>query len=117
MDIKKIRQIAAVCHEANRAYCASLGDQSQQSWEYAPEWQKDSAVSGVIHAVMNPDAGPEASHKSWCDQKLREGWKVGPVKDPELKEHPCLVDYDQLPVEQRAKDRLFIAIVKALKDA
>jgi len=27
--------IAKVCHEANRAYCESIGDNSQLSWEDA----------------------------------------------------------------------------------
>jgi hypothetical protein len=46
--------------------------------------------------------------------KEADGWKHGPVKDPEKKEHPCMVPYGQLPAEQRAKDYLFIAVVKAM---
>jgi hypothetical protein len=38
-----IDQVARVCHEANRAYCQTLGDNSQPAWDDAPEWQKDSA--------------------------------------------------------------------------
>lgn len=44
------------------------------------------------------------------------GWKYGPVKDPERKEHPCFVPYDGLPPEQRAKDYLFRAVVHQLSD-
>ena len=62
------------------------------------------------------DHGPEASHESWMKQKLEEGWKYGPVKDPERKEHHCIVPFDQLPREQQAKDFLFRAVVHALKD-
>jgi hypothetical protein len=29
--------IAKVCHETNRAYCETLGDNSQPPWEEAPE--------------------------------------------------------------------------------
>jgi hypothetical protein len=39
--------IARVCHEVNRAYCTSLGDESQLPWDSAPQWQKDSAINGV----------------------------------------------------------------------
>jgi len=37
-------QIAQVCHEANRAFCSSIGDNSQHAWDAAPQWQRDSAV-------------------------------------------------------------------------
>jgi hypothetical protein len=43
-----------------------------------------------------------------------DGWKYGPVKDPEKKEHPCFVPYDRLPTEQKAKDYIFGAVVKSL---
>ncbi len=32
--------IAKVCHEANRAYCQTIGDNSQLAWEQAEEWQQ-----------------------------------------------------------------------------
>ena len=48
-------------------------------------------------------------------QKTAEGWSWGPVKDPERKQHPCMVPYDQLPQEQRAKDYIFRAIVNTYK--
>jgi hypothetical protein len=108
--------IARVAHEINRAYCASLGDTSQPAWADAPEWQKDSAINGVRMHLANPDAGPDDSHKSWMTEKLQAGWKFGPVKDPEKKEHPCMVPYEELPQEQRAKDYLFRAVVHSMRD-
>lgn len=109
-------QIAEVCHEANRAYCLGLGDTSQPLWADAPDWQKDSAVNGVIFHLENPDAGDNASHENWLAEKRATGWKYGPVKDPDKKEHPCFVPFEDLPVEQQAKDRLFRSIVHALED-
>lgn len=108
-------QIAKVCHEANRAYCEVIGDYSQESYEDAPQWQKNSALLGVELHIANPNAGAEASHKSWRRQKHAEGWKYGPVKDPSTKEHPCMVDFDELPTEQQLKDYLFRNVVHALK--
>jgi len=106
--------IARVCHEVNRAYCESLGDMSQPAWEYAPQWQKDSAMLGVsLH--VNQDVGPEASHESWMAQKVADGWTYGPVKDPIDRTHPCMVPFAQLPPEQQAKDFIFRAIVHALR--
>lgn len=113
MNIKKIARVA---HEINRAYCQALGDNSQPKWEDAPDWQRSSAINGVEFHITNPDAGPDHSHNAWLAEKEATGWKWGPVKDAEYKEHPCCVPYDQLPVEQKAKDYLFRAVVHALKD-
>ena len=108
--------LARAAHEINRAYCAALGDISQPVWEDAPKWQKDSAFAGVDMHLANPDATPEASHESWLEQKTKDGWKFGPVKDAKKKEHPCFCAYRELPAEQKAKDYLFRAVVHTLKN-
>lgn len=107
-------EIARVAHEVNRAYCQSLGDMSQPTWEDAPEWQRTSAENGVSFHIANPDADPAASHANWLREKIAAGWKYGPNKSPERMEHPCCVPYDELPPEQRAKDYIFRSIVHAL---
>ena len=107
-------QIAKVAHEVNRAYCLALGDNSQPVWEDAPDWQRSSAINGVQFHRENPDAGPDCSHNEWLKEKEDNGWKYGPEKDADKKEHPCFVPYDELPVEQKAKDYLFRSIVHQL---
>lgn len=111
-----VEQIAQLAHEVNRAYCQALGDHSQPRWEAAPKWHIDSVINGVRFHIENPEAGPAGSHLNWWVQKSREGWKYGPVKDPEKKEHPCCVPYDDLPPEQKVKDYLFHAVVRAAVD-
>jgi hypothetical protein len=106
--------IARVAHEVNRAYCQALGDNSQSAWEAAPEWQKISARLGVV-LHLSGEHGPEASHASWMAQKVADGWRHGPEKDPEAKRHPCLVPFYELPVSQQAKDYIFRAVVHALR--
>lgn len=107
-------EIARVAHEVNRAYCQALGDHSQPAWEAAPDWQRSSALNGVALHLGNPEAGPEASHQAWLKEKEETGWKYGPVKNPETKEHPCMVPFSDLPTDQQAKDFIFRAIVHAL---
>lgn len=114
MTILHVTHIAKVCHEANRAYCQALGDDSQLPWEEAPQWQRDSAIKGVEYHVANPDSKREDSHNSWLKEKTEQRWKYGPVKDPEKKEHPCFLPFADLPTEQKAKDHIFTAIVKAM---
>ncbi|MGL5156740.1 MAG: RyR domain-containing protein [Aeromonas veronii] len=106
--------IATVAHAVNAAYCAVLGDRSQSPWELAPEWQQQSALAGVTMHLANPDATPEQSHESWLAEKIAAGWTYGPVKDAELKQHPCCVPYAELPIEQRVKDHLFKAVVNSI---
>jgi hypothetical protein len=110
-----VEEIAKVCHEVNKAYCESLGDMSQPSWENAPEWQKSSAIVGVEFHIANPNAGPDNSHVSWMKQKIDDGWVYGPVKDAEKKQHPCIIPFEMLPNEQKAKDYLFRQVVHSLK--
>jgi hypothetical protein len=107
--------VARVCHEVNREYCAALGDYSQPCWELAPEWQRESAMKGVDLHMDNPTATPAASHTSWMEQKLVDGWKYGLVKDPVAKTHPSLVHFEGLKASERAKDYIFRAVVHALR--
>jgi hypothetical protein len=113
----QIERTARVCHEANRAYCASIGDNSQPGWNDAPDWQRRSAIKGVEFHIAHLAAGdkpsPSASHDCWLNEKRAEGWKFGPTKDPAKKEHPGFVPYNELPIEQRMKDYIFFAIVEA----
>jgi hypothetical protein len=111
----KKEDIAKVAHEVNRAYCQSLGDNSQASWENAPDWQKQSAIKGVNFHLQNTRT-PQESHESWLAEKTEQGWKYGKVKDAEIKEHPCFLPYEDLPVEQQAKDYIFSAVVDSLSE-
>lgn len=109
-----IHQVARVCHEANKAYCEVIGDNSQKSWEEAEQWQRDSAIKGVEFRLNNSTAPASAQHDAWMDDKVKDGWVYGKIKNPVAKTHPCIVPYDELPIEQRAKDKLFQAVVDSL---
>ncbi len=114
--LRKTEQIAKICHEANRAYCQTLGDDSQLPWEEAPGWQRASAILGVSFHLANPGSKPKDSHNEWLKEKEVTGWKYGSIKDPIKKEHPCIMPYEKLPDSQKAKDSLFIGVVNALRD-
>lgn len=106
---------AKAAHEMNRVYCEACGDTSQPIWDKAELWQKTSAINGV-KLVLNGST-PERQHEAWCNDKINDGWKFGPVKDPVKKEHPCLVPYNQLSKEQKIKDELYINSVLSMSDA
>jgi len=107
-----VEKTARICHETNRAYCLSLGDTSQPSWDDAPEWQRTSCINGVKHHRAHPDTTPEQSHEVWMKEKAEAGWKYGKVKNAEAKEHPCFLPYAELSQSDKAKDYIFRAIVR-----
>lgn len=106
-----IEKIARICHEANRALCVVNSDLSQPAWEDAPDWQKRSAIDGVRFHIANPHSNGRDSHDRWMEVKLRDGWRYGPVKNAETKEHPCLLPHNALPPHEQIKDDVFRSIV------
>lgn len=109
--------IAKVVHAVNAAYCLSQGDDSQNPWDEAPEWQKESIIKGVEFVLANPDAPESATHDSWLAQKTADGWVYGEEKDVEAKTHPCIVPFEELPEGQKAKDYISRATVKSVAEA
>lgn len=109
-----VQNLAEICHEANRVFCKSIGDSSQQIWAKAPLGQKQSAINGVkFH--LSADHEPKDSHEAWMKEKEAAGWVYGPVKDEHKRTHPCLVPYSDLPKDQQYKDYLFTGIVQSFK--
>lgn len=111
----KISGIAVVCHQANKAWCEENGDNSQKDWDNAEQWQRESAIKGVNFRLDNPSAGEDSQHNAWMADKVNDGWVYGEKKDATAKTHPCIVPFNQLPEFQQKKDKLFCAIVDALK--
>ncbi len=44
-------------------------------------------------------------HEVWAETRIKQGWKYGEQRDDELKTHPCLVPYEDLPEEEKEYDR------------
>lgn len=107
--------VAKICHAANGALREILGEEPSPSWEDAPPEMRESGEKGIAFRIENPDATPERQHEKWMEHYIADGWIVGPVKDREKKEHPCLVPYSELPPEQRLKDAIYVAIVEACR--
>ncbi|MDE5814131.1 MAG: Ryanodine receptor Ryr [Muribaculaceae bacterium] len=52
------------------------------------------------------EAIAENAHDIWARARMDEGWTYGPVRNDELKQHPDLVPYSQLPDSEKEYDRL-----------
>lgn len=44
-------------------------------------------------------------HEVWAQTRISQGWTYGTERNDELKQHPCLVPYEDLPEEEREYDR------------
>jgi hypothetical protein len=108
-----LEQMARVVHESVRALqLATDNPVAAPSWEDAAAWYHESSIEGVRAALDGVD--PREMHVRWCEHRIRTGWTLGPIKDTVAKTHPWLVDYDELPPAEKAKDALVIAVVRAL---
>src|SRR3989339_1276211 len=47
----------------------------------------------------------EITHDNWLKARLADGWRHGKSRNDLLKEHPCLVPYDELPESEKEYDR------------
>jgi hypothetical protein len=59
-------------------------------------------------------APPSQLHETWRQLKLAQGWKPGPVKDPQSKTDPMLVPFTDLSAEDQRTPALAAAITQAL---
>lgn len=52
------------------------------------------------------EAIAENAHDIWARARMDEGWTYGSVRNDELKQHPDLVPYSQLPDSEKEYDRI-----------
>lgn len=47
----------------------------------------------------------ENVHEVWAASRMAEGWTYGKERNDSLKQHPCLIPYDELPEIEKDYDR------------
>ena len=104
---KKVLLLSKLCYETIRGYGKSIGEEYLLNWEEAPDSIKEFTVYKVLENLSNDDISVEKTHQSWCDFMIKEGWKFGQILDYDKKEHPNLVDYDDLKTNQKSKYHIF----------
>ncbi len=57
----------------------------------------------------------EITHDNWLKQRLADGWRHGQSRNDLLKEHPCIVPYEDLPESEKEYDRkISLGVVQAM---
>lgn len=44
-------------------------------------------------------------HEVWAETRIQQGWKYGEKRDDDIKTHPCLIPYEDLPEGEKEYDR------------
>ena len=44
-------------------------------------------------------------HEEWAQSRIKQGWRYGNERSDALKQHPCLIPYEELPEVEKAYDR------------
>ena len=78
MTENEILNLARVCHEAHREWCAANGDHAHKAWEEAEQYQRDTTIWGIDLLIRFPDVS-DHRHKYECwKDKIAEGLEVRP---------------------------------------
>jgi len=104
-----LRFYAHIVHCMNNEIC-KLNNEQTIEWKDLPDYM----LEGLKGAVWSGRT-PRESHEAWMQDRLANGWVLGPVKSIENKVSPCLVPYDKLPYSQKVKDCLVTGMNEFLK--
>lgn len=44
-------------------------------------------------------------HEVWAETRISQGWTYGKQRNDELRTHPCLIPYENLPESEKEFDR------------
>ena len=61
--------------------------------------------------ALNPDLMDLAellaknTHEVWAQERIAQGWRYGPARRDDTREHPCLIPYEDLPESEKVYDR------------
>lgn len=73
--------------------------------DYTPKPIDTSSVSLPVELEPLVEQMAKNVHEVWAQKRIEEGWKYGEKRDDELRLHPCLVSYEQLPEIEKEYDR------------
>ena len=113
MSIQRAKEVAREAYEVNRIFCSVMGDGTRPEWENISEENRNQFVTEVLEI----SAFPDMTFEKYCEDRFcamgRSGWKHGPIENAEIKEHPYMLPYAQLPQKRQIKEQVFYLVVRA----
>ncbi len=79
---------------------------SREANGYNPQPIKVDDIELDENLVDLTEAIAENAHEIWARARMDEGWTYGSVRNDELKQHPDLLPYSQLPDSEKEYDRI-----------
>lgn len=73
--------------------------------QYIPQPIDTKEVMLPVELTELVEAMAKNVHEVWAETRIAQGWSYGPERNDQLKHHPCLVPYEELPEEEREYDR------------
>jgi ryanodine receptor 2 len=72
---------------------------------YTPKPLDTAGVELPAELLQLADTMARNVHEVWARTRIEQGWTYGPARNDQLKQHPCLVPYDELPESEKEYDR------------
>jgi ryanodine receptor 2 len=72
---------------------------------YTPQPIDTSDVKLPIELEVLVEQMSKNVHEVWAETRVSQGWTYGEQRNDELKTHPCLIPYEELPEEEKEYDR------------
>jgi hypothetical protein len=73
--------------------------------EYVPIENADSLFGEWLFSPIAVERMAEMEHDRWVDEKRRQGWSFGSMRNAEKKQHPMLIPWDAMGEEYKDIDR------------
>ena len=73
--------------------------------QYRPSPIDTSGIQLPEHLQSLAEQLAKNVHEVWAQGRISDGWTFGPIRNDVLKQHPCLVPYEELPESEKDYDR------------
>lgn len=72
---------------------------------YIPQVADNSKVELPEDLVKLTELMARNVHEVWAQTRIQQGWIYGQTRNDTLKQHPCLIPYDELQDSEREYDK------------